>query len=213
MSRVSGLAGLIRIMVLRGEIAPGGRLIEPQLREALRTSRPVLRDALRLLEGRGLLVAGDGGAMRVAELDHDELVGCLRARAALERLCAGVAAREPASADEAATLRDLTARRPDVASPSSAEATVAADRTFHLAVARLARDQACSDALDRLWDRVIIASHQSATWAHALAGVGSAGHRHLAEAVLLGESERASSIAEDHAFAALAAVSPAGSPA
>jgi DNA-binding GntR family transcriptional regulator len=169
MSRVSGLAELIRIMVLRGEIAPGGRLIEPQLREALGTSRPVLREALRLLEGRGLLVAGDGGGMRVAELDHDELVGCLRARAALERVCANVAAREPASADEAATLRDLTA---GVASPSSAEAIVAADRTFHLAVARLARVQACSDALDRLWDRVIIASHHSVTWAHALAGVG-----------------------------------------
>jgi DNA-binding GntR family transcriptional regulator len=213
MSRVSGLAGLIRIMILRGEIAPGGRLIEPKLTEVLGASRPVLREALRLLEGRGLLVAGDGGAMRVAELDHDELVGCLRAQAALERLCAGVAAQRPSSAHEAATLRDLSARQADVASRSGAEAIVAADRTFHLAIARLARDQACSDALDRLWDRLIIASHQSATWALALAGVGSEGHRYLAQAVLLGEAERASSIAEDHVLAAVAAVSPAGSPA
>src|SRR5687767_1120622 len=92
MSRVSGLAELVRIRILRGELAPGERLIEVLLAESLRTSRSTLREALRLLEGRGLLVAGDGGGMRVVAFGRDELRQTLQVRAALEALGAAEAA-------------------------------------------------------------------------------------------------------------------------
>lgn len=73
LNRVSGLAELIRIVILQGGIAPGELLIEVMLAERFHTSQSTLREALRLLEGRGLLVANESGGMRVVELGPDEL--------------------------------------------------------------------------------------------------------------------------------------------
>lgn len=43
-NRVSGLAELVRILILRGGIAPGEMLVEVLLAERFRTSRSTLRE-------------------------------------------------------------------------------------------------------------------------------------------------------------------------
>src|SRR4051794_32170530 len=92
MSRVSGLVERVRLMVLRGEIPAGGRIVELHLAEAFRVRRSTVREVLSRREGEGLVVANESGGMRVVSIDAQELADALRARAALEALSAGLAA-------------------------------------------------------------------------------------------------------------------------
>ena len=48
-------ANALRKKILAGELAPGQRLLEERLTDELAISRPPLREALRILEGEGLV--------------------------------------------------------------------------------------------------------------------------------------------------------------
>jgi hypothetical protein len=89
---VSGLVELVRLMILRGEVPAGGRMVELLLAERFGTSLAMVREALRQLEGDGRLIANADGGMRVVELREDALIAALQVRAALEELSAGLAA-------------------------------------------------------------------------------------------------------------------------
>jgi DNA-binding GntR family transcriptional regulator len=161
---VSGLVELVRLMILRGEVPAGGRMVELLLAERFGTSLAMVREALRQLEGDGLLIANADDGMRVVELREDDLIAALQVRAALEELSAGLAAervrdgRVPAGAlsrlSELADAAEAAAR--------SGAAGAPADRNFHRALAALAANQPCRDALARIWDRIVVASLQSA---------------------------------------------------
>ena len=86
MSRVSGIAEQVRVMILGGELGLGEPVVDERLRVQLRVRRGTLREALRRLEGEGLLVSSDSGAMRVLEIDDEMLREMLQTRAALEAL-------------------------------------------------------------------------------------------------------------------------------
>src|SRR5688500_11524757 len=93
MSRISGMAELLRLLILGGDLRPGERIVEVHVARRLGVERHALREALRRLEGEGLLVADDAGGMRVIEVDGSDLTATLELRAALEALSAGLAAR------------------------------------------------------------------------------------------------------------------------
>ncbi len=76
----------IRAMILEGELGPGARLREEQLAERLGISRPPLREALRLLEREGLVVATPRRGVAVTELSDQDVREILTLRSALERL-------------------------------------------------------------------------------------------------------------------------------
>jgi DNA-binding GntR family transcriptional regulator len=194
MSRPSGVAERIRTRILRGEIGAGERLVEIRLAETLRTSRSTLREALRLLEGRGLVVANEAGGMRVVSLEDHELEGALRVRAALEAHAAGEAAERmrrggltPEALDRPSSLADTHRDDPDAA--------VFADRTFHLAVDALAGNRAGHVVLDHLWDRIVVGALRAGWTAR------DQDHHDLIAAIAAGDPEHAASIAHRHAHA------------
>src|ERR1700722_19013688 len=55
MSVVEEIVEAIRSDIKAGRLAPGQRLIESEIRGALRASRPSIRDAMRRLEAEGLV--------------------------------------------------------------------------------------------------------------------------------------------------------------
>ncbi len=178
MSRVSGVTELIRVMLLRGDVPAGGRLVELHLVERLRVARPTVRLALRRLEGDGLLVADPSGGMRVVRLDDGEVADALEVRAALEGLAAGLAARRVRSGDLGrAAVREL-----------GALADAADDRAFHRAAAALGANRACQEALGRLWDRLLVSG-----WAAA-----ADGHHELLDALATGDEDHAADAARRH---------------
>lgn len=192
-------------MILRGEIPPGGRVIEVHLAERLRIGRSTVREVVRHLEGHGLLVANESGGMRVVSLDADDLAATLQVRAALEALGAGMAAERvkdgataPAAVHALAVLADAAVVATQTATGVTA---VIADRNFHRAVVVLASNDPCHDALDRLWDRIIVAAPHSPARPRALV---DREHRELLSAIAAGDAEGATAIARRHVLATLA---------
>ena len=196
----------MRLMILRGELAPGGRIVELHLAERFGVERPTLREALRQLEGEGLLVANDSGGMRLIDIDRRDLAETLQVRAALEALSAGLAAgrvKDRRAAPRAlGRLMHLADRAGAARSSDTRVAMVLADRDFHRAVVDLGGNQLCRDTLNHIWDRIVIAAAHSVPGSVRLTE-RDGDHRELLAAIVAGDDLAASAIARRHALAAV----------
>ncbi len=94
--------------IVRGEIPPGKKLSEPDLARRFEVSRGPLREALRRLEGRGLVHHVPHAGARVVTLERDEILELSRVREALEGMAARLAAERMSDAeiDELSKLLD-----------------------------------------------------------------------------------------------------------
>lgn len=91
-SLVDGIVDQLEEGIISGKLAPGSRLSEQGLARMLGVSRGPLREAMRRLEGRRLIVRVPNIGARVAQLSSKDLVELLIVREALE----GIAARSAA---------------------------------------------------------------------------------------------------------------------
>lgn len=78
--------------IVTGEFPPGSRLGEEALAARYGISRGPLREALRRLEGRGLVVRLPHAGVRVVALDRQDLIELYEIRANLESLACRLAA-------------------------------------------------------------------------------------------------------------------------
>jgi len=70
---------LIQAAIVKGEIAPGSKISEPELARTYGISRGPLREAIHRLEGQKLLVRVPHVGARVVSLSHAELIELWRA--------------------------------------------------------------------------------------------------------------------------------------
>lgn len=82
---------LVEAIALR-ELQSEQRLIETELAAALQVSRVPIREAMRILESQGIIVASPRRGMRVATLDEAWARQLHAVRAAIERIAARLAA-------------------------------------------------------------------------------------------------------------------------
>jgi DNA-binding GntR family transcriptional regulator len=120
----------IRRWILDGKLAPGERLHQDQLAEALNVSRMPVREAIRQLASEGLVtVVAHRGAF-VTSLDPEAIRELYRVRSALE--CLAIRFAVPQIED--ATLvevEQLLEQMCSAESGSNEEATIELDRRFH----------------------------------------------------------------------------------
>jgi DNA-binding GntR family transcriptional regulator len=83
----------LRSDILSGELAPGQRLVEFSLCERYECGRIAVRDALTALECEGLVERATNRGATVRTITIDEVIEVTEARAALESLIAGQAAK------------------------------------------------------------------------------------------------------------------------
>lgn len=81
--------------IYTGELKPGERLLEVELAEALQVSRASLREALRLLENKGLVVTSHRRGAYVIELTDRDVREIYRVRFLLEEHAIRCAAEDP----------------------------------------------------------------------------------------------------------------------
>lgn len=81
----------LRNAIVRGELAPGERLLEVTLARRLGVSRTPIREAIRMLELEGFVVMVPRKGAEVARITVNDLIDALEVRAALEELAAGLA--------------------------------------------------------------------------------------------------------------------------
>jgi len=82
----------IQSAIVRGEIAPGSKISEPELARAYGISRGPLREAIHRLEGQRLLVRIPHVGARVVSLSHAELIELYEIRESLEGMACRLAA-------------------------------------------------------------------------------------------------------------------------
>lgn len=114
--------------IIRGEIAPGAKLSEPELARRLGISRGPLREAVRQLEERGLVRRRPRAGVTAVQLSADDMLDLFTAREPLE----GMAARLASGRATAAGVERLRAILRDEGQQGDGT-----NRRFHAEVARL----------------------------------------------------------------------------
>ncbi len=89
----------IQDAIVRGDLAPGARLVEPELARRYGVSRGPLREALQRLEAQRLVERIPHAGARVAELSFERLIDLALAREALEGMACRLATVRCSEAD------------------------------------------------------------------------------------------------------------------
>lgn len=89
----------LRQAILKGELAPGERLMEIQLAEKLGVSRTPIREAIRKLELEGLVLMIPRKGAEVAKISEKSLKDVLEVRRSLEELAIELACQRMSEAD------------------------------------------------------------------------------------------------------------------
>lgn len=132
--------------ILDGRYAPGTRIVETHVAREYGTSQAPVREALRDLEGLGLVEMQPFRGARVRRPGADELVEAFTVRAALEAYAAALALPHLRDEDVAALAADVEAMRV-AARGDDGFALAEADARFHGRLVACARNA----TLARLW--------------------------------------------------------------
>ena len=102
----------IQSAIVKGEIAPGSKISEPELARIYGISRGPLREAIHRLEGQRLLVRIPHIGARVVSLSHAELIELYEIRESLEGMACRLAAErmQPSEIDELRQVLDTHER-------------------------------------------------------------------------------------------------------
>ena len=155
--RFAVLVDGLREAILTGRYRSGERLVQDELASAFGVSRIPLREALRLLEGEGLVVISPNRGAMVRPLIPKDVVDLFDVRLVLESL----ALRE--AAERYADLRDATAGRDTLARHASGTGAVATlfhlDRDFHADLAAASNNAHLIAILDGQWSQIMRLMH------------------------------------------------------
>ena len=140
-----------REAIFSGEFPPASELSEPQLAERFGVSRGPVREALSLLEGRGLIEKLPNGSRRVRSFERDGVENVYEVRIALEvaALASVIRAGGPVGELQAHVGLMRTAAH-DHASGELLDH----DMNFHLTLVRLANNPALARAYDTVADQI-----------------------------------------------------------
>lgn len=143
----------IKQMILSGRLPAGHTLVERQLCEVTELSRTPVREALRLLQGEGLVTFGNRGTF-VTPLDPNDVRELYDLRICLE-------AHSINEAFRGSTPPNLSAVRSALGDQEAAldlddvATWVQRDKAFHIALLRLHPNSRIEDIMERAWDGVI----------------------------------------------------------
>ena len=203
--RDTSLAKLVRDEILgrimRGELAPGSRINEPDVAERLGVSRVPVREALRGLSAEGLVTLLPHRGATVVEVTPQTVAELVEVRALLEGLNARLAAQRH-DPEIVAQLKDTLARGNEAATIGTAEELARLNAEFHERLAEASRNAVLSDVMRGLRERTSIAF---AINGRARAREDWEEHAAILAAVIAGDAELAALLANRHVQNAAAA--------
>ena len=143
------VASYLQDLIVRGELAPGERIAEARVTEALKVSRGPVREAMRLLAARHLIEFLPRRGARVSSFGPEDVVGLYDLQAALMTLLVEQAALR--WNDEHLPLIEEFRRRIDKAANASAAADLLhLSLEFQATGCRIARNPYLTETLERL---------------------------------------------------------------
>ena len=182
--------------IASGAIAPGDRIIQEQIAQALGVSRQPVQQALALLRNQGVLQDAPGRGLLVAPLDAGHVQHMYDIRAVIEGLAARRAAELGAERAAKAGPALIEAGRKAVAAGSVAR-MIAADMKFHAFLYGLSGNPLIEPALEthlaytqRVMGEVLIRDEKPRDiWDQ---------HEAILQAVARGDGDRAEALARAH---------------
>lgn len=184
----------VRTAILEGELAAGALMSQVVLADELGVSRTPLREALRLLQGEGLIEAEPNRRVRVAPLTPEDLEQLTVMRIALE----GTALRlsiPRMTPEELGRLEGYMAEMAHHAQADDDERWLVPHRAFHRALTAPA-GRRITDLLARLFDHA-----ERYRRSHIALGPGessASGHREILEACKAGDRARGAVLLAHH---------------
>lgn len=143
--------GELRRMIVSGDLRAGEQIKQDALADQLGTSRVPLREALKILEGEGLVAYLPHRGYFVAELSADDLVEVYRIRQLLEDEAVAVAI--PKLTDAALQALETAMQAVEAAGEAGdINAITAANRQFHFLLIEAAGLPRLTRLIRQLWD-------------------------------------------------------------
>lgn len=139
----------VRNLILEGQYAPGDRLGEVELADALGVSRTPVRDALRRLQAEGLVEITANKGAKVVEYPHEDLETIFELRARIE----GLAARQAASLatiEDADALHEIALAIKDHAEQRDIDTVYRLNAEFHQSLVRLSGSAVLAQSISSL---------------------------------------------------------------
>jgi GntR family transcriptional repressor for pyruvate dehydrogenase complex len=197
--------------ILSRRLKPGDRLpSERELGEQFGVSRTVVREAVRALAAKGLIEVRSGSGLRVAAVDAAAVSESMslflhgatldypkvhEVRATLEVQMAGAAAARRTEAD-VASLTAACERFEEAI--DDLEAAAMTDVEFHREIARATHNELYLVLLDAIGDAQIEIRRGNLARSVSTREVTVAKHRHILEAIVAGEPQRARDAMREH---------------
>jgi DNA-binding GntR family transcriptional regulator len=148
-TNASIVAAAIRAALVRGDYAPGQRLVEAELCSTYDASRATVREALRQLASDGLVELEPHKAARVRLVTLDEAIELAEVRLAVESLIAAKAA-ERITPEGAAELRRLGQEMRSAVTAFDPLGYSALNEQLHVTIERIAGHGTATSVLERL---------------------------------------------------------------
>jgi DNA-binding GntR family transcriptional regulator len=189
------IADIIAARILSGELMPGTRITQEDLAAELEASRIPVREALRLLESRGLVVMRANTGAWVANMTLRDLEQSYEIRERIEPL---LLADSILRFDES-DVAELVRLQDQIEANSDAEEFLRLDREFHWCSYRRHQSPGLASTIARLWDtthhfrRALVRLEDAHTsW------VVFAEHRLLIEAMRIRQTDTATAVLAMH---------------
>jgi DNA-binding GntR family transcriptional regulator len=196
LARTESIADDLRADIVAGVFPAGERLIESQLCERYSCGRAVARAALVQMESEGLVVRQPNRGATVRRISVAEAIEITEARAALERLIAGRAARH-ATDDDKAELQGIVVEMREAVSEHDNTRYSELNRLLHLRLREIGRHAIASDLVHNLRNRAVSHQYRLAM----MPGRPAASleqHVAIVDAVVAGDEEAAAEAMELH---------------
>jgi DNA-binding GntR family transcriptional regulator len=189
------IAEVLADRILSGELAPGTRIKQDELAEELNTSRIPVREALRIMQSRGLVMLRANSGAWVSEMSLHDLEMSYKIRERIEPLLLLDSLPELTQAD----IDEMRAAHDEIEQGADVVRFLQLDRQLHWASYRRHRSPDLAMIVGRLWDTTQsyrrafarVAGDQS-SW------IMCSEHRLLIEAVAAGDHETAASVLSMH---------------
>lgn len=143
----------LRKAILKGELAPGERLMEKQLAEKMGVSRTPIREAIRKLELEGLVVMIPRKGAEVAMITEQDIKDVLEVRAALEGLAVSLACEKMTEEDRENFLR-VNKEFTEAAGKMDVETVIQKDVEFHDTIYGATRNEKLIQIINNLREQI-----------------------------------------------------------
>ena len=148
-TNAAAVAAAVRAALVRGDYAPGQRLVEAELCATYDASRATVREALHQLASDGLVELEPHKAARVRLVTLDEAIELAEVRMAVESMIAAKAA-ERITPEGSAELRRLGQEMRAAVSAFDPLGYSALNEQLHVTIERIAGHSTATNVLERL---------------------------------------------------------------